>query len=95
MERLNRELEGLSTLDMSKRFMAITKLMLKTRKLSKQEVFMQHNNIIFVNMDKLTPQGLPTIDLAFSKTRFKTPYCLNVVAVKNNENHVLAGLKIG
>lgn len=46
-------------------------------------------------MDKLNPQGLPTIDLAFSKTRFKTPYCLNVVAVKDNEKHVLGGLKIG
>jgi DNA-binding CsgD family transcriptional regulator len=94
-EKLNRELEGLSIKDINKRFVAITNLMFKTRKLSKQEIFKQHNNIIFVNMDKLNSQGLPTIDLAFSKTRFKTPYSLDVVAVKNNDKYVLGGLRIG
>jgi hypothetical protein len=92
--KLEAELESSSVNDIRKRFEVLTNLMFKSRKLSKQEIFKQHNNIIFVNLDKLNSQGLPTIGLAFSKTRFKTPYILEVIAVKNCDKHVLGALKI-
>jgi hypothetical protein len=43
--------------DMGKRFTAITKLMFKTRKLSKQQIEKQHNNIIFIDFDKPNLDG--------------------------------------
>lgn len=94
-ERLNRELEGFSACDMSKRFMAITKLMFKTRKLSKREIEKQHNNIIFIDFDKSTLDGDPAIKIGYPHSTFKTPYNLSLVSVHNGKMKVLGGIEIG
>ena len=95
-ERLDRELEDLSMQDMGKRFQTITNLMFKTRKLSKQEIEKQHNNMIFLDYDNLDVCGYPTIKIANPGGTFKTPYNLSVIAVKDGKpQHVLGGLKIG
>jgi transcriptional antiterminator len=94
-EKLNRELEGLSMKDMSKRFMAITKLMFRTRKLSKREIEKQHNNTIFIDFDNPTLDGNPTIKIAYPHSTFKTPYNLSLVSVRSGKMKVVGGIKIG
>lgn len=93
-ERLNRELEGLSNLDMGKRFKAITKLMFKTRKTSKQEIAKQHNGTVFLDFDRLCLNGFPNLRLGNTNGSFKTPYTLSFVAVQNKKTHYLGSLKI-
>lgn len=94
-EKLNRELEGLSIKDMGKRFQLLTRLMFRTRKLSKREIEKQHNNIIFIDFDKSTLNGDPTIKIGYPHSTFKTPYNLSLVSVRNGKMKVLGGIKIG
>jgi hypothetical protein len=94
-ERLNRQLEGLSVRDMSKRFMAISQLMFKARKLSKKELEKQHNGIVFLDFDRLGLNGFPDLRLAELNGRFKTPYTFSFIAVQNGKSHYLGSLKIG
>jgi hypothetical protein len=94
-ERLNRELEGLSMKDVGKRFIAITNVMFKTRKLSKQEIEKQYNGIVFLDFDSLGLDGFPDLRLGNPKGQFKTPYTFSFIAVQNGEPHYLGSLKIG
>jgi transcriptional antiterminator len=94
-EKLNRELDGLSIKDMGKRFQALTRLMFRTRKLSKREIEKQHNNIIFIDFDKSTLNGDPAIKIGYPHSTFKTPYNISLVSVRNGKMKVLGGIKIG
>jgi DNA-binding CsgD family transcriptional regulator len=93
-EKLNRELEGLSIKDMGKRFQVLTRLMFRTRKLSKREIEKQHNGIVFLDFDRLELDGFPDLRLGNPNGQFKTPYTFSFIAVKNGKPHHLGAIKI-
>jgi hypothetical protein len=79
---------------MGKRFLAITKLMFKTRKLSKQETEKQHNGIMFLDFDRLGFNGFPELWLGNPNGKFKTPYTFSFIAVQNGKSHYFGSIKI-
>jgi DNA-binding CsgD family transcriptional regulator len=86
---------AVATLSIEERFKLLTNLLCWTRKLSKKEEYDQHNMVFFVDMDHLTPAGLPSFKIDKPSSTFKMPLTIHLIAVKDRKAQTLGGITIG